>query len=117
MSGLRSLSYQARTMTWPARRITAGSWVAQITVWPSSCSGGRQRSPDGPGVVLVLPRGRFVDDQQPACTRERRGRFMRSGIARSNGINPVGYPGWPRLGIAPAYCACPRPGLIPSADR
>jgi len=28
--------YPARTTTWSAWRITAGSCVAQITVWPSS---------------------------------------------------------------------------------
>ncbi len=32
----RSLSYPSRTTTLSAWRITAGSCVAQITVWPSS---------------------------------------------------------------------------------
>src|ERR1035441_8945353 len=42
--------------------------------------GGRQQSPDGPGVVLVLPRGRLVDDQQPPRTRERPGQRQALGF-------------------------------------
>ena len=35
--------------------------------------GGRQQNRDGPGVALVLPGGRLVDDQQPPGARERPG--------------------------------------------
>ena len=43
-------------------------------------SGGGQQSGDGPGVVLVLPRGRLVDDQQPPRARERPGQRQALGF-------------------------------------
>ena len=44
-------------------------------------SGGREQRRDGPGVGLVLPGGRLVDDQQPASAGQRPG--QRLALARA----------------------------------
>ena len=49
--------------------------------------GGRQQGCDGLGVVLVLPRGGLVDDQQSPRTRERPGQRQALGFPSGK---PVG---------------------------